>query len=102
MYQVWIKNEFNDEWVLTECPDKAAVKEAVLAATKLGQAVKVSVPVEFSVDVTIREPAAEKTLSSKEKYRKGVSEPIKEDKDEVTPGGPEGDSGTGAESHGPV
>ena len=80
MYQVWTLEEFGDTWKLTECGDLVAVKEAILAATKAGREVKVSLPLGFSVDVKIEEapapvpPIEEKPLTDRQKREREAAE----------------------------
>ena len=102
MYQVWTKDEFGDTWHLIECKDKGEVKEEILAATKVGHEVLVSVPMEFSIDVKIKEPRPEYHPTVKEKYRRGVEKPKEVVEDEAAESGPTEDPGTGGPGNGPV
>jgi len=96
MYQVWTKDEFGESWNLTECETTARVKESILAATKAGHAIKVSLPMEFSIDVNIKEepPKAPvkkvKALTARKIKEKEVAER------EATESGPAEDQGPGS------
>lgn len=102
MYQVWIKNEFNDEWALTECETLDDVRDSFLESLHQGQPTMVTQRLEVSVEVKVTDAPAipEFPRAPREpKIRPGQK---KEDQSEVTPGGPKGDRDPGDESHGPV
>jgi len=102
MYQVCTKDEYTDTWHLEECEDLTGVKEAILAATKSGREIRISIPMEFSIDVKIQAEPSEKILTAKEKYRRGVEKPKEEAKHEATESGPEKDPGSGDQGNRPV
>ncbi|MCK4721786.1 MAG: hypothetical protein KAT75_00710 [Dehalococcoidia bacterium] len=102
MYQVWTKDEFGDTWHLTECEDEEDVKGSILVATKAGNEVKVSLPMEFSIDVTIKEgKAGHRELKVKEPTARQIKEKEVAE-NEVTESGPEEDPVAGDQGNSPV
>jgi len=102
MYQACTKDEYTDTWHLEECEDLTGVKEAILVATKAGREIKISIPMEFSIDVTVSEgvpPFPVRKKSLKEETDKRLKEAAK---NEATESGPEEDQGTGGEGNSPV
>lgn len=102
MYQVCTKDEYIDTWHLEECEDLTGVREAILAATRAGREIRISIPMEFSIDVKIKEEkldfrqVTEKALTKRQQKEKEAA------KDEATESGPEEDQGPGSKSNSPV
>jgi len=102
MYQVCTKDEYTDTWHLVEINDINELKAAILDATKTGREIRISIPMEFSIDVTVSEEIPplpvkkEKALTPSKKRWEVVKE------HEVTESGSEKDQGSGDQSNSSV
>lgn len=95
MYQVWTKDEYGDSWQLTEIESHDELKAAILDATKAGREIKLSVPMEFSIDVKIKEVPPWPTFKEKTTETLRKKSLKKEAEDETTEGGPKKDTVAG-------
>lgn len=102
MYQVWTKDEFGDTWHLTECKDEEDVKGSILVATKAGSEVKVSLPMDFSIDVTIKEASPEALANTVKRLTPRQIKEKEAAKDEATESGSEEDPVAGGQGNGSV
>ena len=65
MYTVWTKANYTDAWERIDCGDLEAVKREVLKATQEGREVEVTQPMDFIIEVKVKEVPLGATLKSK-------------------------------------
>jgi len=102
MYQVWTKEEYADAWKVVECESMAEVKEEILAATRAGHEIKVSLPMEFSIEVEIKEEPTKAPFKKEQPPAPGEKKEKEVPKVETAKSGPEKDNGSGSEGHSSV
>lgn len=79
MYRVWTKDEYSDNWTSQVAMTDEEVKNLILAVAKEGKDVLLTRDVSFHLNIQLN-VEKEPVESAKEKYRKAVAEPLKEDK----------------------
>jgi len=75
-YQVWIKDQYGDSWSREDAGDAGSAKRLILAASKEGKEVVLTVEVPFSLELKVGEPGGEV------KKRKAGKEPAAEETQE--------------------
>lgn len=101
MYTVWTKTQYADGWQRCDCDDLPEVKNEVLRATREGLEVEVTQPMDFSIEVRVREIQAGGASSSRRKKSSAENEEKEADIGEADKSGSEKDQGAGGEGNGP-
>lgn len=102
MYTVWTKTQYADGWQKCDCDDLAEVKDEVLKATRDGREVEVTQPMDFSIEVKVKDVPVGGTTSSRRKKSSTENEGKEDDIGEADKSGPEKNQGPGGEGNGSV